>query len=149
MVLSQPSKLEQYIRENGYSSSPTEKLPLLPTPKASDGKGCGIRKCKPGQTQHLSCKVIPPDAPPKSLLNPDAINYMMGFPDDWLNLDKDTDYIPKLLTHTGLEEWLPQAFDSQDKPDRREQIKALGNAVCSFVGAIAWKRIADLLHITD
>lgn len=141
-VLRVPGLAEYVLRPANY---PKTKQELLSTPKASDGQHPGSRKCNPGQTQHLSCQVIPEDAPKGAKLNPDFVEFMMGFPENWLNLEQDCDGIPHLMSHADLPEWMPKAVDCNDDPDRKNKLKALGNAVVPFCSAIAWMRLAEYL----
>jgi site-specific DNA-cytosine methylase len=116
---------------------------MLATPKAADGLHPGVRNCKSGQTQHLSCQVIGDDAPKGAKLNPDFVSRMMGFPDNWVFTDKTCTGIPKLLTHEDLNEWITRSTDCNEDSERKDKLKALGNAVVPQCSAIIWHKLTD------
>jgi site-specific DNA-cytosine methylase len=51
-----------------------------------------------------------------------------------------------LLTHEGLENYLPISCDTEDKPYRKAHLKAYGNAIVPRVASRVWKRFHKHLH---
>ena len=120
---------------NGYSSS----APLLPTPLASDtgdvGKGLDIQISANGSyrkmnkdgkawTARLSHVVyrMTPTTLEKPYLNPDWVEWLMGFPRKWTD-------IPRL---------------TEEVPNRSKRMKTLGNAVSPPQVFPILKYIADI-----
>lgn len=52
-----------------------------------------------------------------------------------------------LMTFDNLNEWLPFATDGEDKPLRKAQLTALGNAICPHQIAPVWLRLAERLYL--
>ena len=53
-----------------------------------------------------------------------------------------------LVTFDNLDEWIAIASDDEDKPLRKQQLMALGNAIVPQSCAIAWKRLYDRLFLS-
>ena len=128
---------------NGYSSS----APLLPTPLASDtgdvGKGLDIQISANGSyrkmnkdgkawTARLSHVVyrMTPTTLEKPYLNPDWVEWLMGFPRKWT----DIPFGPKN----------PPTSRAEDVPNRSKRMKTLGNAVSPPQVFPILKYIADI-----
>ena len=130
---------------NGYSSS----APLLPTPLASDtgdvGKGLDIQISANGSyrkmnkdgkawTARLSHVIyrMTPTTLEKPYLNPDWVEWLMGFPRKWTDIPfgpEEPADIPRL---------------TEDVPNRSKRMKTLGNAVSPPQVFPILKYIADI-----
>ena len=129
---------------NGYSSS----APLLPTPLASDtgdvGKGLDIQISANGSyrkmnkdgkawTARLSHVVyrMTPTTLERPYLNPDWVEWLMGFPRKWT----DIPFGPKNPPTSRL---------TEEVPNRSKRMKTLGNAVSPPQVFPILKYIADI-----
>lgn len=147
-----------------------ESFKLLPTPKAIDGEHPGISSHKTGQTLHLSAAVnlatpqardwkgnsgkgyterggnknLPTQLNTGRKLSPSFVEFMMGFPIDWTNLDVDKVDEPFLMHPSEVVESLPYSTDTEKIAHRKERLQALGNAVVPHCAAIALSRAKEI-----
>lgn len=122
---------------------------LLPTPKYSDGNCAGVTTTKKGQQTHLSAflrQFIYLNSNQKLLLNPNFVEAMMGFGEDYTNPDITEIGEPSLLQAQEIPLAINKAF-CPDEKYLRPRIAALGNAIIPQVGQNVFLALAEILDL--
>lgn len=135
--------LEPPTKETVYGS------PLWPTPTARDWKGSGVDAklrdsldfaAERGRTRST---FYGPPAPKGLRLNPDWVEWLMGWPVGWTRLDG----LDSPDTHPWSSEPVPRVAPRGSQ--HKARLKMLGNGQVPQCGVAAWSALEKVLNQTE
>jgi len=137
---------------NSHSLNLADTVKMFPTPTCRDYKGARMPDtiAKTGRNPETNslCDNVENKAKSKAVLNPDWVEWLMGWPVGWTDL--------KPLSKEAFSEWAQDAIDNRywdedladisdigrvttRKTDRVNRLKAIGNGQVAICATIAWE----------
>jgi len=107
-----------------------QQVRLWPTPRASEYKGCGpvgSKSYKHMKKKNYLCAVTKDPDMPTGSLNPDWVEWLMGYGQGYSDLDNKSSFT--LDSHEGFPNEPEIARVTTENQYRKDRLKALGNSI--------------------